>query len=160
MPDPDRLAAGKTVVLGLGNRYLRDDGIGIAVAEELQRLNLGEGVLVRVHQTFDLWLLSEYSGASRLIVVDSVKSGSQPGTIMEYEVTPLPGSLSSMPGLHSMNLHDLVDFACKTGLLECPVVIVGVEPKNCDVGEGLSTELQRVVPDVVARVAAEVRRRP
>jgi hydrogenase maturation protease len=159
-PDPDELATGKTVVLGLGNPYLRDDGIGIAVAKGLQQCNTGEGTLVRAHQTFDLWLLSEYSGASRLIIVDAVKSGSAPGTVTEYEVAPRPGPLSSLPGLHSLQLHDLVDFASRMGILSCPVTIIGVEPKSCEVGEGLSPELERAVPAVVALVVARSRQCP
>ena len=159
-PDPDELATGKTVVLGLGNPYLRDDGVGITVAKELQRRNLGEGTLVRAHQTFDLWLLSEFSGASRLIIVDAVRSGSAPGTITEYEVAPRPGPLSSLPGLHSLELHDLIDFASRMGLLSCPVTIIGVEPRDCEVGEGLSREVERTIPEVVALVAAKSQQCP
>jgi hydrogenase maturation protease len=141
-------------VLGLGNPYLRDDGVGIAVAKVLQQRNMGEKVLVRAHQAFDLWLLSEFSGASRLIIIDAVKSGSAPGTVVEYEVAPLPGTLCSLPGLHSLELHDLIDFASRMGLLSCPVTIIGVEPRDCGVGEGLSPEVERAIPEVVARVAA------
>jgi hydrogenase maturation protease len=158
-PDPDELAIGKTVVLGLGNHYLRDDGVGIRVAEELKRRNLGEGTLVQAHQTFDLWLLSEFSGASKLVIVDAVKSGSAPGTITEYEVAPRPGPLSSLPGLHSLELHDLIDFASRMGLLTCPVTIIGIEPKVCEVGEGLSQEVERAIPEVVALVAARTQKR-
>ena len=157
-PDPDELATGKIVVLGLGNLYLRDDGVGIVVAHELQHRDLGEGILVRAHQTFDLWLLSEFSGASRLIIVDAVRSGSVPGTVTEYEVAPRPGPLSSLPGLHSLELHDLIDFTSRTGLLGCPVTIIGVEPRDCQVGEGLSPEVGRAVPEVVALVVAKSQR--
>lgn len=153
-PVPDEFATGKTVVLGLGNPYLRDDGVGIAVAKELQNRGLGERTIVRVHQAFDLWLLSEFSGASRLVVVDAVKSGSVPGTVTEYEVAPRQGPLSSLPGLHSLELHDLVDFASRTGLLTCPVTIIGVEPGDCGVGEGLSPEVEQAIPEAVALVAA------
>jgi hydrogenase maturation protease len=154
--DFDQTAEGKTVVVCLGNQYLGDDGLGLAVARELGRRGLGEGVLVRAHQTFDLWLLSQYSGASQLIIVDAVKSGSQPGTVTEHEVTPRPDSLSSIPGLHSLEVHDLVDFASRTGMLRCPVTVIGVEPKDCDVGEGLSPDVEKSVPDVVSRVLGRI----
>ena len=160
VPDPDELATGKTVVLCLGNPYLRDDGVGTAVAKELQRRNLGEGTLVRAHHTFDLWLLSEFSGASRLIIIDAVWSGSSPGTVTEYEVAPRQGPLSSLPGLHSLELHDLIDFASRMGLVSCPVTIIGVEPRECEVGEGLSPEVERAIPEVVALVAARSQQCP
>jgi len=158
-PDPDELATGKTVVLGIGNPYLGDDGVGIAVATELQHRSMGGCTLVRAHQTFDLWLLSEYSGASRLIIVDAVRSGSAPGTVTEYEVAPRPGPLSSLPGLHSLGLHDLVDFASRMGLVSCPVTVIGIEPKDCKVGEGLSPEVKRAIPEVIALVTAMSQRR-
>ena len=159
-PDPDETATGKTVVLGLGNPYLRDDGVGIVVAKELQRTNLGEGALVRAHQTFDLLLLSEFGGASRLIIVDAVRSGSAPGTVTEFEVAPGPGPLSSLPGLHSLELHDLIDLAGRIGFLSCPVTIIGVEPRDCGVGEGLSLEVERAIPKVVAMVAKRSQETP
>lgn len=159
-PDPDELATGRTVVLGLGNPYLRDDGVGIEVAKELQRRSMGEDTIVRAHQTFDLWLLSEFSGASKLIIIDAVRSGSPPGTVTEYEVAPRPGPLSSLPGLHSLELHDLIDFASRMGLLCCPVTIIGIEPKDCGVGEGLSQEVERAIPEVVTLVAAKSQPNP
>ena len=158
--DPDQLATGKTVVLCLGNPYLRDDGVGVAVANELQRRDLGDGTIVRAHHTFDLWLLSEFSGASRLIIVDAVRSGSGPGTVTEYEVAPRQGPLTSLPGLHSLELHDLIDFASRMGLLSCPLTIIGVEPKDCEVGEGLSPEVERSIPEVVALVTAKSQQCP
>jgi len=148
------------VVLGLGNQFLKDDGVGLAAARELQRQNLGEGVLVRAHQTFDLWLLSEYGEASQLIIIDAVTSGSSPGTVAEYEVAPRQGPIDSLPGLHSLKLHDLIDFASRTGLLSCPLTVIGVEPKDCGVGEGLSPEVERAIPRVVALVAEKSRHCP
>lgn len=157
--DFDEGVAGKIVVLGLGNRYLGDDGIGILVADELQRCDLGPGVVVRAHQTFDLWLLSQFSSASRLIIVDALKSGSAPGTITEYMITPRPAPLSSVPGLHSLKLHELVDFASRMGLLTCPVTIIGVEPMACDLGEGLTAPLDRALPELVTRVVENLQPR-
>jgi len=156
--DPDEPAVGKTVIIGLGNRYLGDDGIGIRVAEELRQRDLGAGVVVRTHQTFDLWLFSEYSGASGLIIIDALRSGSPPGTVTEYIVTPRPDIMTSILGLHSLGLHDLVDFASRMGLLNCPVIIVGIEPNACAVGEGLSPELEKAVPQVIARVFGKLGR--
>jgi len=57
-----------------------------------------------------------------------------------------------------MKLHDLIDFASRTGLLSCPITVIGVEPKDCTVGEGLSPEVERAVPEAAARVADRLRR--
>jgi Ni,Fe-hydrogenase maturation factor len=57
-----------------------------------------------------------------------------------------------------MELHDLFDLASEAGLLTCPVTIIGVEPKDCRVGEGLSAELMSAVPSVIAEVERELGR--
>jgi len=144
------------VVMGLGNRYFHDDGIGIIVAGELKRQNLGNSVLVRSSQNFDLELLSELRGVSRLVIVDAIRSGTPPGTITKYVVTPRHTPLSAIPGLHSLELHDLIDIGNLTGLLDSPVTVIGVEPKDCRLGEGLSSEVEGALPSVVAYVVEEL----
>ena len=153
---PAEPAGGKTVVIGLGNRYMKDDGIGIQVAEELRR-SLGGDVLVEQCQSVDLGLLAKYKGASKIILVDASRSGSPPGTIAKYGIAPSKTPLVSLQGLHSLQLHDLVDVASQAGLLSCPVTVVGVEPKDCGPGEGLTPELKRAVPDAIEAVREIVR---
>jgi hydrogenase maturation protease len=155
-PSADPVASslsGKSVVLCLGNRYLGDDGIGIRVADALNGM-LGGDVLVEASQTMDLPLLSQYEGASRLVVVDSLKSGARPGEVSRYTLVPNGRPLQALKGPHSLELHDFFDIAWQTGLLGCPVTIVGVEPKDCGVGEGLTKELEGAIPRVVAEVEA------
>lgn len=158
-PDPELgevSFVGKTVVICLGNRYMRDDGIGIQVAEELRGRDLGKDILVYAHQTVDLSLLWVYKGASRAIFVDALKSGETPGTISKYTIVPNKDPLYRLPDPHSLQLADIFEIGSQTGLLTCPVTIIGIEPKDCSVGEGLSTELASVVPTVVNVVVKEL----
>ena len=155
-PSTDPVApslSGKSVVLCLGNKYLEDDGIGIRVADALKGV-LGGDVLVEASQTMDLPLLSQYEGASRVVVVDALKSGAKPGEVSRYTLVPNGRPLQALKGPHSLELHDFFDIAWQTGLLKCPVTIVGVEPKACGVGEGLTKELEEAIPRVVAEVKA------
>ncbi len=147
---------GKTVVLCLGNRYMGDDGVGIIVAEELMQRRLGPHALVDPVQTLDLTLLSQYGGAARIIIVDALESGLPPGTVSKYRIAPRGRPLESIPGLHGLQLHDLLDIANGTGVLTCPVIVVGVEPEECHVGEGLSAELRSALPDVLDLVLGEL----
>jgi hydrogenase maturation protease len=148
-----RSLKGRSVVLCLGNRYLRDDGIGIRVAEALKGI-LGSNVLVDVSQTMDLPLLTQYEGASRVVVVDALKSGARPGEVSRYTLVPNGRPLQALNGPHSLGLHDFFDIAWQTGLLKGPVTIVGIEPKDCGLGEGLTEELEGAIPRVVAEVEA------
>ncbi len=147
---------GKTVVLCLGNRYMKDDAVGIRVADQLA-VNEAH-VVIDSCQTADLSLLARYAGARRVVVVDALVSGSRPGTVSRFVIGPRRDPVQSLPGSHSIGLHDMFDFASQSRLLTCPVTIIGIEPRECGPGEGLSPEVEGAIPRVISEIDAELRR--
>ncbi|MGD0637700.1 MAG: hydrogenase maturation protease [Nitrososphaerales archaeon] len=143
---------GKQVVVGLGNRYMTDDGIGIRVAEELRGRELGGRVLVFEYQTLELSLLWQLRGASRIVVVDALRSGGSAGTVSTYSITPREGPLLELPSPHAIQLHDTFDLANLSGMLPCPVTLIGVEPSSCDPGEGLTQAVSAAIQPAVDAV--------
>ena len=146
----------EAVVICLGNVYMKDDGVGIRVAEALRQRGLGEGVSVQEYQEMDLSLIEGFHVASKIIFVDSVRGGRQPGTVSKYAFLRREGTLTELPSLHGLKLSDVVDLAMNAGILTCPVVIVGVEPKDDSVGFGLSPEVESALPEVIATVVKEL----
>jgi len=144
------------VVIGLGNLYMGDDGIGIRVARALQEMNLREDVSVLEHAEMNLSIIETFQGASKLIIVDSVKGGKKPGTVSQYTITGRKGDLDRLSSLHSLKLTDIIDLAISAGILTCPIIIIGVEPKNVSLGEGLSPEVERALPQAVEAVIREL----
>lgn len=153
---PDRI-----VVVGIGNRFVHDDAVGLQVAEELKRKKeeAGEafdGVSIQEYEEMDLSLLQEFKDASLLIIVDSVKSGTKPGTVSTLEVAEDSAEISGLPSLHELELADMVSLARKMGIVECPVLIVGIEPADLGLGEGLSKEVESAVPVAVRVIMAQL----
>ncbi len=148
----------KTVVIGLGNLYMRDDGFGIRVAQDLKKKELGENVSVQEYPEMDLTVIENLHGASRVIVVDAVRGGKEPGTVSKFAFAPRKGDLTELPSLHSLELSDVLDLASSTGILTCPVVIVGVEPKDDSLGNGLSPEVEAAVPKAIEAIIKELGR--
>jgi hydrogenase maturation protease len=148
--------AGKAIVLCLGNPYMKDDAAGVQVARRLMEMNLGKDVVIESSQSADLSLLSGFGGADMVIVVDTLRSGTSPGTISKYVISPAKIQLSSLPGSHSIRLHDMFDLANQAGLLNCPVSIVGIEPRETTLGEGLSPEVQSAIPRVLGIIIREL----
>lgn len=144
------------VVIGLGNLYLGDDGIGIRVARALKEMNLREDVSVLEHAEMDLSIIEMFQGASKLIIIDSVKGGKKPGTVSQYTLTSRKGDLDRLSNLHSLKLTDIIDLAISAGTLTCPIIMIGVEPKNVSLGEGLSPEVERALPKAVEAVIREL----
>ena len=146
----------KAVVIGLGNLYMRDDGLGIRVAEALMERDLGENVSVQEYPEMDFTVIEKLQGASRVIVVDAVKGGKEPGTISKYTLTSRKGDLRELPSLHSLKLSDILDLAMSSGILTCPVVILGVEPKDDSPGIGLSPDVESALPKVIEAAIKEL----
>lgn len=145
-------SAGKIVVLGIGNPYLKDDGVGILVAQELRSRRLGSDVLVYDSQTIEASLIWEFRQARALIIVDALTSGAPAGTVSRFRLAPKRGATEGIPSLHELRLHDLVDLA-GLDVISSPVTIVAVEPKDCRLGEGLTEEVQAAVPKAVDEVS-------
>ena len=148
--------AGKAVVLCLGNPYMKDDAAGVQVARGLMQMSLGKDVVIESSQGADLSLLSGFGGADRVVVVDTLRSGTPPGTISKYVFSPAKNQVNSLPGSHSIRLHDMFDLANQAGLLNCPVSIIGIEPRETTVGEGLSREVESAIPRVLGIIIREL----
>jgi hydrogenase maturation protease len=146
----------KAVIIGLGNLYMKDDGLGIRVAEALMKKNLGEDVSVQEYPDMDLTVIENLEGPSRVIVVDAVKGGKEPGTISKYTIRSRKGDLPELPSLHSLKLIDILDLAMNSGILTCPVVILGVEPQDDSPGIGLSPSVESALPKVIEAVIKEL----
>ena len=148
----------KAVVIGLGNLYMRDDGVGIRVAQKLKQEELGENVSVEEYPEMDLTVIEHLRGVSRVIVVDAVRGGKEPGTVSKFEFAPRKGDLNELPSLHSLKLSDVLDLASSAGILTCPVVIVGVEPRDDSLGDELSPEVKAAIPKAIEVTIKELGR--
>jgi len=90
----------KTVVLGLGNTLLHDDGAGIEAVKMLEGRVSGE-IELRTASVGGLRILDQLEGFDRAIVVDAIMTGGPPGQIKRFEEEHLAGDL------HASCAHDL-----------------------------------------------------
>ena len=99
-----------TLVLGLGNILLGDEGVGVRVVERLlERYDFPEGVRVMDGGTLGLDLLPYVEDASRLLVVDAVQARKPPGTLVRMTGDEIPVFLdASKVSPHQEGLQDLL----------------------------------------------------
>ncbi|MGY4706166.1 hydrogenase 3 maturation endopeptidase HyCI [Candidatus Bipolaricaulota sp. J31] len=121
------------VLLGVGNPLARDDGVGVWVAERFR----GDGwVSIPAGQAPENVLGKIARLAPRcLVVVDAVEMGLAPG-----EVRRIPWEPGRAPwgSTHSLPLSALFLELCRD-IRE--VILIGVQPKDLSLGEGLSPEV-------------------
>jgi len=149
-------ARSKCVVVGVGNPLMKDDGIGIAVARALRRLSVGRNAVVMERQALDVSILDLAEGASKLIIVDAVKYGRPPGSVIKFRAGERRAPILRAPLSHEQDLGDILALARKVGVRLPPIVVVGVEPADCTSGEGLSELAAKALPRAVREVEGEV----
>ncbi|MFH1007518.1 MAG: hydrogenase maturation protease [Candidatus Latescibacterota bacterium] len=145
------------LVLGLGNVLLGDDGVGIRVVEALKERILPRWVEVISGGVAGHRLMDWLEGVDKAVIVDAARMGKLPGTVMRFkpEETSSP-KCRTRPSLHEGDILQTLELAKLLGIEAKEVIFYGVQPGQIDPGEGLSPEVQRMVPDLVARVLEEV----
>lgn len=139
----------------MGNLLFKDEGVGVHVAQRLAGMTLPPGVQVIDCGTSLLDAVSYIAKAEKLIVVDAVRAGTEPGTIFRFQdrdISEPPGKLVS---LHQLTLLEALEIVSKLGKRP-PTSIIGVEPKLVEMGTELSPEIERVVPRILDLILAEL----
>ena len=144
----------RTLVLGIGNVLMGDDGVGVEVVRQVQGHPLPEGVECVDGGTGSFNLLEPMGRADRIVMIDAALDDAPPGSVRR--LTPrfsrdYPRSLTA----HDLGLKDLLDAFHLLG--EVPEVVlyaVAVLPPDEPRLE-LSAPVAAAVPEVVRRVLAE-----
>jgi len=149
----------KTIVLGVGNQILGDDGVGIHVTNELKKYINDPSIIIDDAVTGGMNLLELILGYDKAIIVDAVKT--KDGENGEVKRIPL-GNFSTM---HSCNPHDVslieaIEMAKKMGEDRIPkeIVVIGVMMKEipCEFGEKLSKKIAMAVPKAIDMTLNEI----
>lgn len=142
------------VVLGVGNVRMRDEGVGVRVADALSERVPPAVRILAVDPTDVIGSTSgpELDGASHVLVVDIIDVGRVPGTVVEFEdLTPCLALVSIRhPGLASRLI-----LAGQHADAPEEIALIGVQPALVAPGDDLSEVVEAVVPHLVER-ATEV----
>jgi hydrogenase maturation protease len=150
---------GATLVLGVGNLLLSDDGVGIHTIRRLiERADLPEGVRVVDGGTAGLDLLHHLEGVSHLIIIDAIETNQPPGTLTRLEGEKVPAHLALKMSPHQIGLPDMLFAAKLRDIYPDEVVIWGVQPATTEVGLDLSPPVAAQVEAVVEEVVAQLTR--
>jgi hydrogenase maturation protease len=149
----------RTLVAGVGNVFLGDDGFGVEVARLLAERPQQDGVEIAdfgirgVHLVYEL-----LDGCDLFVLVDAAPRGLEPGTVTVLEVEPDEGAPSAdAPGVPLMDAHGLAPddiFAMLATMGGRPgrSLLVACEPADVSARMGLSEPVRAAVPHAVRAV--------
>ena len=134
----------KVAVCGIGNRIRGDDGVGPEVVSELRR-DIGEAkdVLILDCEEKPESILGDLQRFSpdKLIIVDAVDLGKEPGTIGIVDIHSVKKQAMST---HKLPLNMFIDYLQTR--MKFKLVFIGVQPKEICYNTGLSEECRNAVP--------------
>jgi hydrogenase maturation protease len=147
----------RVTVIGLGNRYRRDDAVGITAAAALGELAL-PGVEVATDIVDPLTLLDVWSGARFAVIIDAaVTTSSTAGRIRCCNLEDVISSTQRLSS-HSIDVGRTYALGQALGRIPEALYIYAVDVADTGYGIGLTPQVEQAVPDVVALAAAEITR--
>jgi hydrogenase maturation protease len=146
-----------TLILGVGNLLMADEGVGIQVVQRLQEsVNLPETVQVLDGGTLGMDLLYYLEGTRRLLIVDAVETGCEPGTVIRLENDEVPAHLSAKMSPHQMGIPDMLFAAKLRDLYPEKIVLLGVQPESLEPSLDLSPTVGALVEPLVQQIVTEL----
>ena len=143
----------KTVVLGLGNTILSDDGAGVYAARMLRGI-IDESVDVIEAELAGLDLMEMLKGYDRAIIIDAIVSDQVPGTVLELTPGSIPTQRSSSS--HDVNLATALELGRRTGARlpdNDDIFIVAIEADDVyTFTEELSPDVEAAIPSAIQAV--------
>ena len=140
---------GRTVVLGVGNTLLRDEGIGVHVVERLRQDNSGLRCVDFLDGgTLSFALASSMAEAEQLVVIDAAELNSPPGTLSLFRDAEMDAYLGSgrRRSVHEVSLIDLMAIAHLTDALPARRALIGIQPLSIEWGETPTDEVAAAIP--------------
>ncbi len=138
----------KAIVVGIGNPNFKDDGVGLNIVEKLNGLVDTVSLLNISFQIIDSIL-----GYDKAVIVDGVKSGTEPGSILEFN-TDYWGDIYAS-GTHNLSIFEILRIGYSLFSDEMPkeIKIIGVEVEDVEtLSRQLSPSVEAAIPDVISKI--------
>jgi hydrogenase maturation protease len=149
----------KTIVLGVGNPILQDDGVGVHVIQKVQQSLHDPNVVVDTAFTGGLNLLDLMKGYDKVILVDAVRQETgKTGEVKRFSLDDASVVHSGNP--HDVSLSEALLLAQNLGEENLPreIIIIGIVVNSAlEFGEDLSAEVKNAIPTAVQMILSEVK---
>jgi hydrogenase maturation protease len=146
----------KTLVLGLGNILMGDEGVGVHVVRALEQHTLPLDVECLDGGTGGFILLEPLQQANRIVLIDAAADGNPPGTVTRTAPRfsrDYPPTLTA----HDIGVKDLLDaFYMQGGSRDVVLYAIAIDPQQ-PISMSLSAEAEQAAEVAVQEILAELR---
>ena len=147
----------RAVVLGIGNTILTDEAAGVRAAMALESAyQIPDNVQVIDGGTSGMEMIEDLSDLDLLIVIDVVKTGAAPGTVVKIAGDDIPVFFRRKLSPHQIALPDVLASLELLGTMPQEIVVLGVEPVSLELGMEMTPTVAEQIPTLVDMAVAEL----
>ncbi len=148
----------RTLIVGVGNPLMGDEGIGPCAVSILSRLPMPENVDIVDCGSDLLSIISYIDKPKKIIVIDAIRAGGEPGRIYRFHFDELESIETNTGSAHQLQVVEalrLLKKACSC-LSRCEITVIGIEPKVMKLSADLSKEVRDSIADLTRLVLEEL----
>jgi hydrogenase maturation protease len=147
----------RAVVLGIGNTILTDEAAGVRAAMALaDAYRIPDNVQVIDGGTSGMEMIEDLSDLDLLVVIDVVKTGAAPGTVVKIAGDDIPVFFRRKLSPHQIALPDVLASLELLGTMPREIVVLGVEPVSLELGMEMTPTVAEKIPKLVDMALAEL----
>ncbi len=144
----------KTLILGLGNPILRDDGVGIRIMKEIGRRVDSSSIEVMEASIAGLEVLELIQGYTKVVLIDSIQiEGETPGEIFLLDLNDLRTTIR-LSSPHDVNLATAMELGKKLGFnLPQEIKIYAIQAEDVSTfDEDCSASIEKAIPHIAEEI--------
>jgi len=145
-----------TVIIGIGNILLQDDGVGVHVIKQLENEMLPSTIELVDGGTSTLDMLGFFLDFKKVIVVDCLRAGLKPGTIYKIKPEDIMNYKKENLSIHDVQILDVVKMANMMNKYP-EVIIFGIEPEKIDLDLEMTQTMISKIPEIVLNIKKELK---
>jgi hydrogenase maturation protease len=142
--------------VGIGNMLKGDDGVGVYVAQRLADLSLPGDVEVYEAGTSGLELAAVLEERTKVVVVDAIDAGKEPGAVFRLTPEQLRPLRSESMSLHQAHLLDALEETALLDRAPAEVIILAVQVERVVTEIGLSPSMEQALPRILELSSKEL----
>ena len=146
----------KTLVLGIGNTLLSDEGVGVHVLEALKNSSsqIVQQAEILDGGTLSFTLAHPIENCDQFIVIDAAELKSTPGTVRVFEDLDMDTFITSgnKRSVHEVSLADVMSISLLSGNLPEKRALIGIQPLDIDWGDKPTEAVSAAIPVAVSEI--------
>lgn len=149
----------KTLIIGIGNMLMKDEGIGIHAIHLLIDKNLDETADIEIVDggTLGIGLLEYMKDKSKIIIIDAIDLKEAPGSIFRFNFNDINGYFQHPKfSMHQIDILDTINILHTLYNHFPEIIVIGMQPFDVSLGMQLSEQAQNRLNELLNLVIKEI----